>query len=214
MAIDDLEFADLIEEGREPTRQQLAALMRRYLSEPVHEETVERLNRQFRELLSDEERRTTEELAFRASGRRYLGQAWKERLSPHERLPPAAELALWLAIVTPGYPRPIPYCPAEFAGSWTSNTGARWSLDRSGAFSTNEAPITREKVVRWCVHLVARKGDFRRDELWLFDTDRHNTSPRALIIRECSPQRLRLLWPGGNFDDIEFQLKRDPLDHV
>lgn len=208
MHTDDPEFADLILDGRKPTREEVGALVRRYLLEPVSDEALHNLYAQYLGLLADEGRRRTEELAFRANGRRYFGQLWKERLSPHEQLPSPAELALWLAIVTPGYPRPRPYCPAALTGAWLSDSGATWNLERDGGFSTTEERIRGPRVVRWCVHLVVRKGDFRRDQLWLLGDTRHNTLHTSLLILECTSSTLRLLQSRGDFGNIEYRLSR------
>lgn len=208
MRLDDPELRDLVESNREPRREEIGALMRRFLAEPVDDEAIDRLHEQFRALVADTARRQAGGSAFRANGRRYLGQAWKELLSPHEHLPSRAELALWLAIVTPEYPRPRPYCPEEVAGNWISATGASWSLDHDGGFLTSEALIARDKAVRWCVHLVTARGDLRRDQLWLLGGTRHNTLHTSLLILECTSSTLRLLQSRGDFDNIEYRLSR------
>jgi hypothetical protein len=203
------ELVDLVESNREPTRAELAALMRRYLVGAVDDATVERLHEQFKALHGDEGRWRAESSAFRANGRRYRGQAWKELLSPHENRPSLAELALWLAIVTPGYPAPRPYCPPELAGTWQgAASGATWKLASDGSFSTTDARFARDRLVRWCVHLLERRGDFHRDRLWLLDADRHNTSPQQLIILESKPDRLSLLFAGGDAGDTEYAFTR------
>jgi hypothetical protein len=57
------------------------------------------------------------------------------------------------------------------------------------------------------VHLVERQGDFEQDLLWLLDSSRHNISPTQMIIRECTPSRLVLLW-GGLDGDVVYDLER------
>lgn len=209
MQADDAQFRELVDSDREPTRAEIAALMRTYLEGDIDDATVDRLDAQFRALLADRERYLAEGSAFRANSRHYFGQAWKELLSPHHHRPSPAELALWLAIVTPGYPPPRPYCPEALVGRWQSASGATWHLESDGRFSTTEESIAALKVVRWCVHLVMRRGDFYLDALWLFGKEaRHNTLPRPLIIRECAADRLRLLRPGGAAGDVEYQLTR------
>jgi hypothetical protein len=208
MTSSDPDFAELIVSNREPTRAEIAVLLRRYLLGDIDDETVDRLYAQFQALVADPERRGAEASAFRGNGRRYLGQAWKELLSPHENSASRVELALWLAIVTPGYPRPRPYCPPELAGNWQqTDSDAIWKLASDGGFSCTAPEIVREKVVRWCVHLVERRGDFHRDRLWLLGNGRHNISPRQLIIRECKPDQLVLLRAGGDRDFV-YELKR------
>jgi hypothetical protein len=113
--------------------------MRHFLVGAVENEAVERLEAQFRNLVADPERRRAEGSAFRANGSNYRGQAWKELLSPHEDRPSRAELALWLAIVTAGYPPPRPYCPPELAGAWQQRgSNATWQLDSDGRFSCTD----------------------------------------------------------------------------
>jgi hypothetical protein len=182
--------------------------MRRYLVGPIDDDSVDRLYAQFRDLLADPEKRRAKGSTFRANGRHYLGQAWKELLSPHENRPSRAELALWLAIVTPGYPPPRPYCPPELAGRWQqSGSDATWELASDGQFSTTAENIVLEKVVRWCAHLVARKGDFRGDRLWLFDNWHNNSSPRQLSILECKPDQLTLDHSVGS-REVVYELRR------
>lgn len=209
MRTDVPQFAELVASDREPTRDEIAALMRRFLAAPIDDGTVDRLEREFRALLADPDRAGAEESAFRANGQRYLGQAWKEQLSPHERLPSPAELALWLAIVRPGYPPPRPFCPEPLAGRWQQREpDASWDLASNGAFSSTDERIARFGAVRWCVHRSGSRRDFVRDELWLLRDTRHNVSPKRLIVLECSPQRLRLLRAGGDFGDVEYELLR------
>jgi hypothetical protein len=209
MRTDDPQFAELVASERVPSRDEIAALLRRFLAGTVDETTVDRLERQLRELLNDRDRARAEQSAFRGNGRRYQGQAWKEVLSPHERLPSPAELALWLAIVTRGYPPPRPFCPPELCGTWQQTASdARWEFAPDGAFSTTEPRISRLGVVRWCIHLsAARRADLVQ-ELWLLRDTPHNISPRRLVILECSPQQLRLLRPGGDFGDTQYELTR------
>ena len=193
-----------------PTRDELAVLLRRYLDGPVDDEAVARLDLQFRELLADSSRRGPEESAFRANGRRYLGQAWKELLSPHEHLPSPVELALWLAVVTPGYSPPRWLRPAELVGRWQQHepNAAHWELASDGRFSSTEKRLARLVESRWCVHLRSRRGDLVRDQLWLIDDQPHTNSRKPFIIIECTDDRLRLVQPGGDFGDVEYKLTR------
>jgi hypothetical protein len=210
MLTDDAQFAELVEAHREPTRNELAALMRTYLEGPIDDDTVERLEKQVYALSADRERWKAEGSAFRGNSSRYHGQAWKELLSPHEHRPSPAELALWLAIVTPGYPPPRWLCPAELCGRWeqAAPNAASWDLADNGQFSTTEPRMGSPNTTRWCVHLVARRGDLRRDQLWLTGDVRHVVSRTSLIILECTADRLRLLRAGGDFGDVEFTLIR------
>jgi hypothetical protein len=183
--------------------------MRKYFV-GVDDVTVDRLDKQYRELMANPARRDGEASAFRANGRRYLGQAWKELLSPHEHAATPIELAIWLAIVTPGCPRPRWLHPKELSGKWRSFDAphATWELAPDGAFSTDEERIKRLRAARWCVHLGARRGDFYRDHLWLGDDAPHTIAARPLLILECTARTLRLLRSGGDFGDEEYWLER------
>jgi hypothetical protein len=209
MQLEDPQFAPLIVSGQEPTANEIATLLRRYLDGPVDDADVARLDQQFRDLMQDKARRGPEQSAFRANGRRYLGQAWKELLSPHDQLPSPVELALWLAIVTPGYPPPRWYCPEELVGTWRQKAPgeAIWELHADGSFATTDSQLARLGVPRWCVHLVARRGDLYRDHVWLTDRAKHTVSAKSLLITEYAAGRMRLV-RSGDSGDIEYQLER------
>lgn len=201
-------FSALVDSEREPTRDEIAALARTYLVGPVDDSTIDRLDRQFRAVYANVDERRSEGSAFRGNGVRYLGQAWKELLSPHNGRPSPAELAVWLAVTTEGYPAPRLFCPPQLAGSWRQqDSSATWELAPNGDFQTTDSRIASLGVTRWCVHYVERRGDFHRDELWLLDNARHNIAPRALIIVECTDKKLRMLRPSAE-GSIEYVLER------
>ena len=69
------DLVELVTSNRDPTREEVAELMRRYLRGAVDDAIVDRLYGQFHALPADEDRCRSESRAFRANGRRYREEA-------------------------------------------------------------------------------------------------------------------------------------------
>jgi hypothetical protein len=156
-----------LDHRRTPSNHDLDRLLQA-LFEPTADTAIgARLEAELRDLLGDPPRKFATASAFEANGRDYRGQAWKEQIS-HHRLPPTpTELAIWLAVTTPGHPRPRPYCPSPFIGVWRQlqPTTATWHLDPDGGMRSDDTALAER--THWCVHRIKpRAATFVDDELW------------------------------------------------
>lgn len=158
----DPELAALRDARQLPDRSTLKQLLERYLVGTVDEGSIDRLAASLATVHADGAARVAMESAFVEGGPAHFGEAWKEELSPGERRPGPAELAVWLAITTPGFPSARSHCPSAYVGRWraVAPSAARWDLAADGKLVTDDPELRTHD--RWCVHQAARGG-----ELWL-----------------------------------------------
>ena len=192
----ELTEADIIEERRVPERDEVAALLAQYFVASSND-VADRLHAVIVALAADPSRLKVAKSSFRANGRRYFGQAWKEDLSRHQSLPRMRDLVAWIAVTEPGYPAPKSWCPPVLVGRFQGK--ARWQLDANGSATIEEPFLATTK--RWCVHRQGDPGP-EGDALWLYDQDDERN---GLQIEACGDV-LRVT-PIG-FGDGIFELAR------
>lgn len=199
------EIEAALDRSRIPNKHDLARLLQVFFEPTADTAAVSLLEAALRDLLADQPRKIATASAFEANVRRYFGQAWKELVS-YRRLPPTpTELAIWLAVTSPGYPRPRPYCPAPFIGAWRElqPTTAAWQLDADGCMRTDDPALA--KGTRWCVHRIKPRPTFVDDELWLMADDA--VAPTVLVIREVTERTLGGFRSGLD-GRIDYKLER------
>lgn len=209
MAIDprsEEAIAAITEEYRVPTRAEITALMHRFFVPPIRADVIDRLEAELHAALDDSSKHSILGSQFVSNRRRYLGQAWREVLSPHRNSPTPKELAVWIAVLGKGYPSPMPYCPPEFVGSWrqTLPEAATWRLASDGSMETGDSRFSER--TKWCVH----RGDFPTasfvdNDLWF--TGPRNPIPLSVVIVEVTPSLLRAMYYGSD-EPVEYRLER------
>ncbi len=146
-------IAPITEEYRVPTRAEIDALMHKFFVPPLGADAVDRLEAELHAALDDRSKRSILGSQFISNRRHYLGQAWREVLSPHNNGPTPTELAVWIAVLGKGYPSLKPHCPPDFVGSWrqTLPEAATWRLASDGSMETGDTRFSER--TKWCVHL-------------------------------------------------------------
>ncbi len=185
----DEQIEELRAYKRTPTRQELERIFSWFFSGPVGNDVVDRLEQQLAVLLDDNPRRMAIADQFTGNIVRYEGERWKELVSNH-RLPPSrAELAIWLARTTPGYPPARPYCPIELVGRWRqiAPTAALWDSREDGTVSTDDERYRAKD--RWC---VMRRGKATFANMML--TLSQGIDSAALRLRPVTPTS----WSGSH----------------
>jgi len=202
----DEQIAKAVEKYRPPTTTEIKALLGRFFVGAIDDTIVSRLDQQLADVLADKHARVATSSAFEANGRHYFGQAWKELLSYHDNAPTPTELAIWLAVVTPGYPKPRPYCPEPIVGTWAqvAPTAATWQLRADGAMTTTAPSF--EARTRWCLHrLNGETTDLAKGNLWF--TSDSLVLPDTLSLREITPTTIRAVRNGLD-GPIPYRLER------
>jgi hypothetical protein len=173
-----------------PDRAEIRALLEKFFVGPIDDATVDRLDHQFRAVQGDPAQRGPEGSDFRGNKDRYHGQAWKELLATQPAGPTPSELAVWLAVVTPGYPPPRLYCPDPLVGTWLQVTPrpARWQLSADGTFASDDPSV--RKYNHWCVQHFDTHPDFELDRLLLLD-GHGGKSPKT--ISSIAPNQLEIV---------------------
>jgi len=177
---------------------QLTTLLDRYFVGPIARSTVEKIHAERAALESNESRKTGEENALRANGKRYFGQLWREDL------PEIADpLAVWIAASRGGGLTPRPYCPSTLVGSWSQSTptAAAWTFVADGTMTTTDPSVARS--TRWCVHRSTDEGG--DDELRVSEAD--SSDHEAFFIATASANEIAMTWvsPGA---DVPYKLRR------
>lgn len=177
-----------------PSVAELTALLSRYFVGAT-ETAARRLHVDVSGVLADPARHAGEARAFdpRSGGRSY-GEAWREEFAFDRDSPTPLDLAAWLAATGDNYPRPRPYCPDMFVGTWQQRAVApapRWQFSVDGTFICDE-PVLRARI-SWCVHRQSAKGPVG-DVIWLDDD--LGIAHKNLLIVAASPVELRLQLPG------------------
>ncbi len=209
MAIDprsEEAIAAITEEYRVPTRAEIDALMQKFFVLPIRADVVDRLETELHAALDDSSKHSILGSQFVSNRRRYFGHAWREVLSPHNNRPTPKELAVWIAVLGEGYPRPKPHCPPEFVGSWrqTVPEAATWRLGSDGSMETGDSRFSER--TKWCVHRGEfPDGSFPHDELW-FTGPRHPI-PLFVGVAEVTSNLLRSMYYGSD-EPVEYRLER------
>ena len=202
----ETEIAALRDRQHIPDRQGISAVLGRYFADAIDDATVDRLHVAVQALLVDPDRKSVAQDAFLANGRQYQGQLWKELVSNHRYPASPSELAIWLAVTTPGHPPPRAYCPSELVGIWTQvkPRPATWQLEANGALQTTEPGFLAR--TRWCVHRKsAPRGGLAGAELRL--TSGSEPLPLALTIDELGASVL-LAGHGSVDGSVDYRLER------
>lgn len=182
---------DELELRREPTVAELRDLLQKYFVGPTTDVVVNKLAAYVASVMRDPPLFAGEISKFDpAKGGRGFGFAWREELAYGRRFPRSIDLAAWLASSTDGYPKPRPYCPDLYVGTWTqlepdASLQTTWELHLDGTLVTTDARF--QKRDRWCVH---RQGAGPvGDVLWLDDA--LGISHKILHVRAVSRSELR-----------------------
>ena len=187
-----------------PSVAELSALLTRYFVGAT-DAAAQRLHDDVRAVLADPPRHAGEASAFDPGndGRKTFGQAWREELAFDHRSPSPLELAAWLAATGDNYPKPRPYCPDVFVGTWqqrADGTPPRWQFAVDGTFICDE-PVLRIRV-SWCLHRQSANGPVG-DVIWLDDD--LGIAHKYVMILMVSPTELHLRLPGTK---TEYRLVR------
>ncbi|HEY0255700.1 MAG TPA: hypothetical protein VGC41_29425 [Kofleriaceae bacterium] len=197
----DEQIEELREYKRLATRQDLENLMSWFFRTPTSQD-VDRLEQQLMQVLADEPRRLMLCAQFRGNNIRYEGERWKELVSDHGHGPSDAELAIWLARTTSGYPPARPYCPVELVGRWrqTAPTAALWDFREDGTVSTDDERYGEK--TSWC---VKRRGKRTFDNMHLAPS--RGVDMKTMLLNDVNSTSWSAYHPGLD-GPIEYVFER------
>jgi hypothetical protein len=184
------------EPSRIPDVAELGAALDRYFAPGFTPQQVAELHDRMCKLLADDPRRRGHVSLFYTANQIGWGDAWSEEGAFLRMVPSPLDHAILLAATTPGLPRPLPYTPPDFVGTWRLEARAdgkpvdglaTWQLAHDGsARATGYHP----DAIRWRVH---RTG--LRPQLWIETSSR--SRPRSFLVAVQEPDRLELVPPTG-----------------
>ena len=187
--------------NRIPDRAEVERVLERYFASASAAD-IDRLSREVSEVQADLTRAQQEDRSFRANSIRYQGLAWKEELARGHTVPTLEDLIAWIATTREGYPRPRPYCPEVYLGTWLHATGT-WTFEPGGRFLSTMPDL--DGVQAWRTHRQSARGHLG-DELWLYENE--DDDPRILQVQSIGEAMLVLDLIGGAFDTVRYELTR------
>lgn len=207
-------MAQVLEDRRIPTHEELKGLFASYFEGPITDVHVARLLVELEQVRSNPSRLAGDRGAFLPEHRHGRGFGWREEFSYGRRSPRAVDHALFLAATTRGYPKAKLYCPPYFVGTWNQVDPAspsaepwRWTLGSDGTLASTH-PIWHEGA-EWCVQRTEHAGTFLGSSLCV-------RSPVSgweyLVLQRASETTMSLTWPGLDGPQrYEFERSSEPL---